>query len=163
MTLQAEKLREAILYFANHPDVHDLGVTKLYKLLYYADSRHLRETGDQSITGSEYIRYVHGPVPSRAEKALKRLRKEGALETRTEDFHGYHLSAVKAKRAPSVAVFSDEEKATLDAVAREFGGLTARELSERSHEEPAWIYARPQDKLDPTLMLYGSHEDPEDL
>jgi uncharacterized phage-associated protein len=163
MTVHPEKLREAILFFANHPAVRGLGLTKLYKLLYYADVRRLRETGDVSVTGSEYIRYEHGPVPSRGDRELKKLRKQGAASTATEDNHGYQMTAVHARRAADTSVFSPAELACLDAVASELGGSTARELSERSHVEPAWAYARSLDKLDVTLMLYGAAEDPDGL
>jgi uncharacterized phage-associated protein len=163
MSVHPEKLREAILFFANHSAVGSLGLTKLYKLLYYADVRRLRETGGVSMTGSDYIRYDHGPVPSRGEKMLEKLRKSGDADTGTEHNHGYRMTAVRACRPADTAVLSEPELRCLDEVAREFGGQTARELSDRSHAEPAWVYARPLNKLDPSLMLYGATEDPDGL
>ena len=38
MALDLKKLKNMILYFANSPYVSDLGMTKLYKLLYFADA-----------------------------------------------------------------------------------------------------------------------------
>ena len=60
-------------------------------------------------------------------------------------------------------MFDEEELRVLECVASEFGPLTATELSNRSHEEPAWVQAAAMDKLDPVLMLYGDEEDPEGL
>ena len=70
MSGDLEKLKAAMLCIASRPDVTGLGLTKLCKLVYFADARHLREAG-ASITGSEFIKYQHGPVPSRGEKAVK--------------------------------------------------------------------------------------------
>ena len=47
-------------------------------MLYYADAACLREIG-HSMSGSEYIKYEHGPVPSRGEKSIKTLRAENLL------------------------------------------------------------------------------------
>lgn len=163
MTPSPEKLREAVLYFANHPSVAALGLTKLYKLLYFADVRRLRDTGESTITGSEYIRYPHGPVPSRAEREMKQLRKRGEIATETEESHGYRLTKVTPRREANSSVFCADELELLDLVAKELGRLTAKELSDRSHAEPAWRYASELGSLDPSLMHYGAKEDPEGL
>jgi hypothetical protein len=63
MPFNTHKLDALILYQGKSPHVGDLGVTKLWKLIYFIDVSFLRETG-MSLTGSDYIKYDHGPVPS---------------------------------------------------------------------------------------------------
>lgn len=161
MPRHTHKLDDLILYLGNSPHVENLGVTKLWKLIYFIDITFLRETG-ASLTGSEYIKYDHGPVPSRGLKRLDSLDKAGRMRVKMEDYGSYrqnHVFAVK-EEAPA---FSDKELPLIDAVCLKYGRKTASYLSELSHDEPAWIHAEKLQKLSPTLMCYGSKEDEEGL
>jgi uncharacterized phage-associated protein len=162
VTFSEKKLKNAILFFAGHAGVSDLGVTKLYKLVYFADARMLREA-DRSITGSKYIKYPHGPVPSRGERILKRMRKAGSIDMPQRDFHGYTMTAVVSSSACDPSLFDADELKVLESVANDYGMSTAADLSHRAHLEPSWEYASDLQELDPTLMLYGAEEDPEGL
>ncbi len=162
MAVDLDRLKAAILFVASHPSVTALGLTKLYKLLYFADAAHLRETGS-AITGSEYIKYQHGPVPSRSEKCVKQLRKAGALEARKTVLAGYAMLAISVPAKPDLSALTAAERATLDGVCRRLGGETAKELSTLSHLEPSWVSASILQKLSHELMMYGAEEDPDGL
>ena len=54
MSLSTRKLDDLILYLGSSPHVENLGITKLWKLIYFIDVAFLRETG-KSLTDSEYI------------------------------------------------------------------------------------------------------------
>lgn len=160
--VQVDKLRNLLLAIAWNPSVSNLGLTKLWKLIYFVDVAALRERGS-TITGSEFVKYPYGPVPSRGEKQLKKLRREKLIETKQGSI-GLHMQTfVTAVGKPDMSVFSREEAAVIERVCQELGKKTAKELSEMSHEEPAWARADELDKLDPELMFYGSAEDPEEL
>ena len=162
MALDQNKLKNMILYFANSPCVSSLGTTKLYKLLYFADATCLREYG-HSMSGSEYIKYEHGPVPSRGEKAIKILRKENAILVNPEVHYGMQLDAIRATVEPDFSLFDKSELDVLTRIAQTKGAASARLLSEESHLEPAWFYAGILNKLSPDLMFYGASEDPDGL
>ena len=165
MAFEMKKLENLALLIASHPKVQKLGQTKLYKLIFYCDVTHLREYGE-SITRSEYIKYQFGPVPSRAEKALKHLKKENALDVtrkvldKTGDIE---MIEIKAHRKPDRSLFTKEEMATVNLVAEKLGKVSAVQLSDLSHKEPAWIEADMHEKLDPELMFYGQEEDSDGL
>lgn len=55
-----EKLLNAIIFLVNQ--TKNCGKTKLFKLLYYLDFMHFRETG-RSVTGMDYFAWDFGPVP----------------------------------------------------------------------------------------------------
>ena len=160
--LHVEKLRNLILVIAAHPGVKNLGLTKLWKLIYFADVGALREHGS-TITGSEFVKYPHGPVPSRGEKILKEMKGEALIATAQRENAGYVQTSVSALAKPDTSVFSAEERAIIERVCVEFGRKTAKALSDLSHDEPAWALANDLDKLDPELMHYGGAEDPEGL
>lgn len=161
MPLNTHKLDNLILYLGKSPHVENLGITKLWKLIYFVDVAFLRETG-ATLTGSEYIKYDHGPVPSRGDKRLKHLDKEGRVRVKAEDYGSYrqnHVFTVEEGKSG----FSAKELPLIDAVCLKYGRKTASYLSELSHDEPAWIHAEKLQKLSPTLMGYGSKEDEEGL
>jgi uncharacterized phage-associated protein len=62
MDYHKEKIDNLIVYFVKN--TKRCGITKLCKLLYYADFRHFKETGE-SITGLVYKAWEQGPVPSK--------------------------------------------------------------------------------------------------
>jgi len=159
--VHVEKLRSLVLVIAHHPSVRSLGLTKLWKLIYFVDVRALREHG-ATITGSEFIKYPHGPVPSRGEKILKAMKREGELRTEQRQHDSYSQTLVIAI-APRPDAFTEAEQAVIDGVCRELGGKTASALSQLSHEEPAWLMATELAKLDPEHLHYGRSEDPEGL
>jgi uncharacterized phage-associated protein len=62
------KLVEAISFFVGH--TKHCGLTKLFKLLYWLDYHHFRETGE-TVTGLTYQALPRGPVPSALYEELK--------------------------------------------------------------------------------------------
>lgn len=161
-TMHSRKLEELIVHLGSHPKVENLGLTKLWKLIYFVDTKALRETGEM-VTGSEFIKYEHGPVPSRGEKHLKQIVKRGEVQTKPRTVGAMTLNQVISVRQPDLSVFEECELAIIDSVCRELGKKSAKMLSEMIHVEPAWHYATMQDKLSPELMAYGSAEDPDGL
>ena len=162
MAVELAKLKNLILHIGANPHVLNLGETKLWKLIYFIDATALRELG-QTITGSDFIRYDHGPVPSRGEKSLKQLSRDGDISIVQEQFPSYRINRVVATAPPAEKVFSAAELELIGRICRAHGGQTAAWLSELSHREPAWHYAGHLDKLSPELMAYGAAEDSEDL
>jgi len=160
--VQAHKLSELIVYLGQHPGVNNLGLTKLWKLIYFIEARAVRDFGS-GLTDSDFIKYEHGPVPSRGEKLLRKLVQQGGVTTTPRQINGKTLNEVEAQRAADLSVFSAEERALIDEVCTELGRKTAVALSDLSHKEPSWHYAGMMDKLSPELIAYGHQEDADGL
>jgi uncharacterized phage-associated protein len=161
MAVNKTKLNDLILYPGQSPHVESLGMTKLWKFVYFVDVAFLRETG-RSLTGSESIKYDHGPVPSRGEKESKRLSEEGRVLVTSRDHRTYIQHHITTVNEGEVS-WSPEERSAIDAVCIKLGRRTASNLSELSHDEPASIHAEKLEKLSPSLMCYGREEDAEGL
>jgi uncharacterized phage-associated protein len=156
------KLSELIVYLGQHPGVNNLGLTKLWKLIFFIDAKAMRDLGEV-VTGSDFIKYEHGPVPSRGDKFLRKLMKSGGINSSQRAVAGKILNEVRAVRPADLSVFSFEEQQLIDAVCNQLGRKTAFALSELSHKEPSWHYAKMMDKLSPELIAYGHEEDSEGL
>ena len=160
--VHGQKFSELIVYLGKHPGVSNLGLTKLWKLIFFIDAKAVRDLG-APLTGSEFIKYEHGPVPSRGEKLLRQLVRDGEVTTAPRAIGGKTLNEVKSAREADVSVFSAEEKEIIDAVCTELGRKSAVALSDLSHQEPAWHYAEMMGKLSPELIAYGVKEDVDGL
>jgi len=125
--------------------------TAISKLVFYSDSLCFK-TRTVSLTGTAYRKAPRGPVPTDYEMLLSWMEGEGLLECEEVDFPGgytgfrYSLGA----NAPAIGFpFSAQELRVLEKVASELGHLGAKELSDRSHREPAW-----RDTADGQLISY---------
>ena len=134
-----ERFRRMVQYIAfQGKDDAKLGVTKLNKLLYFADFTAYRETG-QSISGIEYEHWKEGPVP----------RDMNLVEQRPYHGHGYtrSRSRVWARRKPAMGIFTDEEVAILDRIITRYRDVSAEEISDLSRLEPGWLLTRAQEVI----------------
>jgi uncharacterized phage-associated protein len=134
------------------------GVTPFYvaKVLFFADRDHLRTFG-RPVTGDRYIAMASGPVPSRVYDMVK-----GNL-----DFFGNPSAIVEAirvdrndrwariysSRSPNLDLLSETD---IEALTKSVDFCRARsfnELSELTHQEPAWAHAPANGEMNPELLV----------
>ena len=132
-----EKVAELCCYFAE--SVSDLWQTKLLKLLWYADFYHFKKHA-VSITGLKYVHLPFGPVPDNYDALLHLLQMDGYIEKQPRfqyDLEGEVIRAAQDHRPGSW--LDEEEQATVRMVADHLASLTSRQISDKSHREPAWL------------------------
>ena len=132
--LSLAKVREMIAYFAELPDMF---VTKLAKLMFYADFLHYREH-TTSITGLAYAHAPQGPIPDRYERLRDDAIENAVVEVEERFGDDWSGEVLVARRPANLSVFSETELTVLRAVERQLGSKTSRRLSELSHSEAAW-------------------------
>ena len=141
---RAEKFVAAVGYLAQAcPGMTKL---KLCKVLYFADKEHLVRFG-RPITGDQYYKLEHGPIPTRG---LDLLKGQGhAPEVALfEKYVAVKGMTIRVNQAPEKKVFSKSDLAVLDAVCRKYGHLTAAQLRTLSHKERAWLAASENGPMD---------------
>lgn len=137
------KFAEMVLYVADKlRGERRGGATKLNKALYFADFAHVRKTG-APISGAEYQKLDHGPAPRRLRPVREQLLESGDATMASVEVFGYRQDVLVPERAADLSVFSAAEIATIDEVLNDLDGLTARQVSDLSHEEPGWRMAEP--------------------
>lgn len=131
---EREKLIEAVKFFAQN--TRKLGKVKLFKLLYFLDFTHFRDTG-RPVTGLDYFAWKMGPVP----KALfEELGEPG------EDWRGNcAFKLVKTAKGDMLTVnslsefrsdnFSKRELRLLRELAEQFFDSDAEQMVEETHLE----------------------------
>ena len=132
--LSLAKVRETIAYFAARPGMF---VTKLAKLMFYADFLHYREHAT-SITGLAYAHAPQGPIPERYERLRDDAIESAVVEVEERCGDDWSSEVLVARRPANLCVFSETELTVLRAVEKPLGAKTSRRLSEMSHSEAAW-------------------------
>ena len=142
-----EKLLNLIAYFIKN--TKNCGKTKLFKLLYYADFRHFKQTG-KTITGLKYYTWQKGPVPKELFFEFKKPKddfNESLLITKTD---GDSLKIVPKKKFDHKH-FTKRELRIIEDVAFIFKDAKAFEMVKCTH--------LPNDPWSKTLKDKGENEE----
>ena len=130
-----QKSKQMLVFFANKCQPF---VTKMNKLLFYADFFHFNRTG-YSISGISYQAITNGPVPHKYDalygSAADVVEKEDVFFEKG-DIVGEKLITNTAFDA---SLFQMEELETLNKVAERFSAKTTKEIVDISHIETAWL------------------------
>lgn len=151
------KLRNLILYISrlSEPDPK-FGKTKLNKLLFYCDFGAYLTFGD-AITGQEYKKLEHGPVPKRMYTVQTRmLGKELALQH--AESYGRPQEKPIALREPDLSQFSSNEIALVNDVVRQYWNLTATQISNHSHRFLGWNLAEMNEEIPYPVALVADRD-----
>jgi len=121
--------------FADNPR---FGAIKLNKLLFYCDFLSYAMLG-RPLTGFEYQKRPHGPVPRGVLSIQSAMQQRGELlieEIRLPSGKVQHRS--RNLRKPRLDVFSREELDIIDQISRELSEHDAESISNLSHLEVGW-------------------------
>jgi hypothetical protein len=137
-TPDEEKLSELILYVADKLSSDPTGgATKINKILFFAEFAAVRSRGFP-ITGVEYRKLENGPAPRRLLPIRKRLIEEGSVVPATDDYFGRTIHRLVPRRNFDKTLFDDDELRIVDQVIEAMWGMTARQVSDLSHDEKGW-------------------------
>ncbi len=137
-----ERLRELILYIAKRSkDDDDFGVTKLNKLLFYADFISFAKYG-RPLTNTQYRKRPYGPVPTSIESLRDEMEAANDIVVIHKGLAPYVQHRVfPVREARLDEHFTPSEIALVDEVIQTLRDLNAREISDMSHDF-AWQVAR---------------------
>lgn len=123
------------------------GATKLYKSAWFADARSFVLLG-KSITGAEYVRQKHGPIPRYGMLARSELAEVGQISQKRDADGHWHFKALLPANAEW---FSSQEREHIDYWTNHIAdNHTAASISEESHDL-GWEIA----KMDEVLPFYS--------
>lgn len=164
ITHHREKLIEVVKFFAQN--TNRLGKIKLFKLLYFLDFTHFRDTG-RSVTGMDYFAWPKGPVPVELFNEIKRPGDEWAGQVK--------FQLIKVKKGEMLTVdslspfdgahFSKRELRIMQALAAQFRDTLADDMIEATHlENLPWhqiyeVEGRRQEQIPYTMSLLRQDEE----
>lgn len=132
-----EKRKNAILYFCK--TVKYPFITKIYKLLYFLDFLHFKQTG-RPVTDLEYYTFDFGPVPIKLHEEISEDKIPEELKSylkifKEKDETTGEVKYIKfiPKQKPNLEIFTEREKEILEQVATIFKDAQAKDMTEVSH------------------------------
>ncbi|MRX06781.1 DUF4065 domain-containing protein [Pseudoduganella sp. FT25W] len=154
---EREKLLNAIIFFAKNTSY--LGKIKLWKLLYFLDFEHFKETG-RSVTGMSYSAWPMGPVPVALHNEVSEPAEDMAAKIRfgSKDVKGTNAMLTVTPLVDfDPSHFSKRELRLMERLAADFYKTKADDMIEATHLEN-----QPWHKIYNELGL-KQHEIPFDL
>jgi uncharacterized phage-associated protein len=163
---EREKLLNAIIFFAQNTSF--LGKVKLWKLLYFLDFEHFKETG-RSVTGMEYNAWPKGPVPVALHNEIEHPQTDMSAKIlfgkKAFRGTGNPMLTVTPLTAFDSSHFSKRELRLMARLANDFDKTNAEDMIEATHlENQPWhkIYNErglKQQKIPFELALRTQEED----
>ncbi|MCM1489632.1 MAG: Panacea domain-containing protein, partial [Muribaculum sp.] len=132
-TVSAEKISAAIKRLV--AEMGPIFVTKMNKLLFYADFLHYKQHG-YGITGLTYRAMQYGPVPEGWGRIYSSL--PGIVMEEFVYPSGQSGIQLKSDSPSDMSVLSESERETLSLVCELFKDMSAGDISNVSHKEKAW-------------------------
>jgi len=134
-----------IIFFVKN--TKQCGKTKLFKLLYYLDFIHFRETG-RSVTGLDYFALPYGPVPCSLLDEFKEMPDDLSSIITVEKPDKFNI--IIAKKQFTDLHFSKRELRILNDVVYIFKDARADDMIEASH--------LPNHPWDKTIKIKGKNQ-----
>jgi transcriptional regulator with XRE-family HTH domain len=157
---KVDKFRQILLYIlkkvGGKPNV---GMTVLYKLLYFIDFDYYEKYEDQ-LMGLVYLKNHHGPTPLLFENLIGDMTKKGEAEIVKSKFYQYPQTKylVNPEVEPDLSILNGQEQEHIDWELQRLCDLTATQLSDLSHKDVPWISAENGKPLDYESVFYRTPE-----
>lgn len=149
-----KKFREVLLYIlekvGSKPNV---GMTVLYKLLYFIDFDYYEKYETQLI-GAKYMKNTHGPTPVTFAKIVDAMKSNDEIEEIESKYFQYNQKKFLPLRKADLSVLSGQEKTMIDDVIARLSDKSAVELSKYSHGDMPWLAAKNREVLDYETVFY---------
>ena len=140
---KVDKFKEVLKYVlkkvGGKPNV---GMTVLYKLLYFIDFDYYEKYEDQ-LMGLTYLKNQYGPTPLLFEDLIDEMVKRGEVEKVKSKFYLYPLTKylINPTVEPDLSILNGQEKEHIDWELDRLSDLTATAMSELSHKDVPWMTA----------------------
>lgn len=163
MSFSTTKFKELILYIAQkQQDDQTFGRVKLAKLLFFADFEAYGRLGE-AISGASYQKLEQGPAARQYKPVSYEMYGDGDIREEVGDSFGHTQMKLVPLREARVSVFTDEELAIIDQIVEEHRGMSAAEISEKSHRLMGWRVARLHERIPYEAVFIGATARPDDI
>lgn len=157
---KADKFRQILLYILKKVGGKpNIGMTVLYKLLYFMDFDYYEKYEDQ-LMGLVFLKNHHGPTPLLFENLVKDMVNVGEVEIVKSKFYQYPQTKYLVNPAiePDLSILNGQEQEHIDWELQRLSDLTANQLSDLSHKDVPWISAENGKPLDFESVFYRTPE-----
>lgn len=153
-----EKFRQVFLYILEKVGAKpNVGMTVLYKLLYFIDFDYYEKYQKQLI-GLTYFKNTHGPTPRNFKKIVDKMKKDKeVVEIKSKFFKNEQIKFLPNKKS-DLSLLNGQELEMIDSVLEKYSDKTASEISEISHRDMPWKVAKMKEDIKYDHVFYRSEE-----
>ncbi len=155
-----DKFKQVLLYILKKVGGKpNIGMTALYKLLYFIDFDYYEKYEDQ-LMGLIYLKNHHGPTPLLFDNLIKEMVAKGEIEIIKSKFYEYPQTKylINPSIDPDLSILNGQEQEHIDTELERLSNKTASELTELSHKDVPWISAKSGKQLDYESVFYRTAE-----
>ena len=149
-----DKFKQVFLYVLEKTaGKHNIGMTALYKLLYFIDFDYY-EKYDEQFMGLTYIKNHYGPTPREFVKVVEEMKEEEDIEEIKSSYFTYEQRKFLPRKSANLASLSAQEVEMIDSVLARYGDKSAAELSRLSHEDTPYLVAEDGKNIEYEHVFY---------
>ena len=153
-----KKLKEVLLYILEKVgSKSNVGMTVLYKLLYFIDFD-FYEKYEEQLIGATYIKNHFGPTPVEFKKVIDDMKKKDEIEEVKSHYFKYDQTKYLPHRKADLSVLTAIEKELIDDVLMRLSDKTAKELSDYSHKDVPWLTTEVNQPIDYESVFYRTEQ-----
>lgn len=132
------KFKEILLYILNRVGSKpNVGESVIYKLLYFIDFNYYEKYEEQLI-GATYIKNNYGPTPKEFIKIVNEMEGKKELSKVESQYFQYPQTKYLPRREPDLSKLTANELEMIDNVLKKLSDMTAKQISEYSHNDVPW-------------------------
>ncbi len=149
-----KKFKEVLLYILNKVGAKpNVGETVIYKLLYFIDFD-FYEKYEEQLIGATYVKNKYGPTPIEFKAIVKEMVKNGEIIVLDKEYFKYPQRKYLPLKAPDLSVLRAHEKELIDEVLDRLSDMSAKEISEYSHNDIPWMGGKLGEVIDYEAVFY---------
>jgi len=151
------KFREVLLYILNKVGSRpNVGETVIYKLLYFTDFNYYEKYEEQLI-GATYQKNNYGPTPKEFRKIVGEMEGKD-LEKVHSKYFDYPQTKYLPRREANLDLLNARELELINKVLNKFADMTAKEISDYSHNDVPWLTTAYGDIINYESVFYRTPE-----
>jgi len=133
--------KEVLIYILNEVGAKpNIGETVIYKLLYFIDFDHY-EKHEEQLIGATYLKNKYGPTPVEFRKITDQMVAKGEIIEVKDKYFEYPRRKYLPLRKPELSVLKGSEIKIINGVLDKLSDMTARQISDYSHNDVPWLTA----------------------
>lgn len=153
-----EKFKQVLLYVLQKVGAKpNVGMTVLYKLLYFIDFDYY-EKYEKQLIGLTYIKNTHGPTPREFKKVVDEMMEDENIVEVKSKFFAYDQKKFLPRTQPDLSLLSGRELEMIDDVLDRYADRSAAQLSEMTHRDMPWKATEHGQNIDYEFAYYRSDE-----
>ncbi len=153
-----EKFKQVFIYMLEKVGARpNIGLTVLYKLLYFIDFDYY-EKYETQLMGLTYFKNKHGPTPREFKIVVDDLLQNKCIEEIKSTYFKREQKKYLPHISSDLSVLNGQELEMIDSVLERYADKNAKQISDMSHRDTPWKVTDNGEDIEYELAFYRADE-----